>query len=623
MMPVTFYEVRSRDGVLAAIHKRVDRPDGGKDVIWLEPEGKRGLGGRPTSGLPLYGIDRIGDAQQVVLVEGEKAAEALLDLGIPAVGTVTGAAGTPSAEVLAELAGRTVRLWPDNDDAGRRHMGRIAAVLEDVAVVGWVTWPEAPDKGDAADYVVDHDVDDVRALLATATADGPAAERERSERSPALPSPDSLVSPARPETAGSGGDLPSPPALVSHQRYPAPLEPAAFHGLAGEFVQAVEEHTEADPAAILVSLLATVGAMAGPEVHALAGDAEHPARLYVLITGDTSKGRKGTSGAPVVSMARLVDPDFEMASGLSSGEGLIYRVRDPIEKMVQVGRGDKRHPELQVVDPGVDDKRLLVRESEFATVLRVLQRDGNSLSAVMRTAWESDELGTLTKNAPLRATGAHIGVLGHVSKEELLRYLDRTDLANGFINRFLIIAATRQRLLPSGGNVPQGVLDEFAGRVRDVVAWAQRPHRIVRDEEAERMWAGVYESLSAGRPGLLGAATNRAEAQALRLQVVYALLDRSLVITPAHVLASLAVWRYAEASAKWIFGDALGDTVADAILQALRLRREMTRTDISDLLGRHVPRSRIEQALNLLLSDGRVTVRQEKTKGRPREVYRV
>ena len=49
MMPVTFYEVRSRDGVLAAIHKRVDRADGGKDVFWLEPEGKLGLGGRPTS----------------------------------------------------------------------------------------------------------------------------------------------------------------------------------------------------------------------------------------------------------------------------------------------------------------------------------------------------------------------------------------------------------------------------------------------------------------------------------------------------------------------------------------------------------------------------------------------
>ena len=109
MMPTTFYEVRSRDGTLAAIHKRVDRPDGGKNVIWLRPEGAVGLNGTPTSELPLFGIDRIGDDDQVVIVEGEKAALALQGLGIAAVGTVTGAAGTPGATALADLAGRSKR----------------------------------------------------------------------------------------------------------------------------------------------------------------------------------------------------------------------------------------------------------------------------------------------------------------------------------------------------------------------------------------------------------------------------------------------------------------------------------------------------------------------------------
>ena len=610
MMPTTFYEVRSRDGVLAAIHKRIDHPDGGKDVIWLRPEGAVGLNSTPTSELPLFGIDLIADddAALVVIVEGEKAALALQGLGIAAVGTVTGASGTPSAAVLGDLAGRAVLLWADNDEPGRKHMQRIAEALEDIAAVGWVEWPEAPPKGDAADFVVDRTADDARTLLASATDFRAEPGGERSERS---------------ERRETSPDLSSHNSLVSHQRWPAPLPPEAFHGLAGEFVRTVEPYTEADPAAILASLLVTIGALAGPEVHALAGDAEHPARMYVLITGDTSKGRKGTSGAPIHTVASLIDPDFEMASGLSSGEGLIYHVRDTTEKMVQVGRGKDRHPELQVVDPGVEDKRLLVRESEFASVLRVLQRDGNSLSAVMRTAWEAQDLRTLTKNSPLRATGAHVAVLGHVSREELLRYLDRTDLANGFINRFVIIAAKRQRLLPSGGNVPFEVLQGFADRLRDVVAWAQEPRLIVRDDDAERMWAEVYEELSEGRSGLLGAATNRAEAQALRLQVMYALLDCSPVIRQEHLMAALAVWQYADASAKWVFGDALGDTVADEILKALRLRKEMTRTDISDHFGRHVPRHRIEQALDLLLSSERITRSMEQTSGRPRETYRV
>jgi 5S rRNA maturation endonuclease (ribonuclease M5) len=611
MMSTHFDEIRGRDGVVAAIHKRRDLLDGSKRISWLQPDGQAGLDGVRAAELPLFGshlLDTWPVTDPVVVTEGEKAAAALQRLGIAAVGTVTGASGTPSKAVLNDLAGRIVLLWPDSDEAGRKHMRQIAETLDDIAVVAWIEWDEAPDKGDAADFVVDRTAADVRALLASATATPAGSSGERSELS---------------ERSDAGPDLSSLSSLISLQSWPDILAAEAFHGLAGEFVRTVEPYTEADPAAILASLLVTVGAMAGPEVHALAGDAEHPARLYVLITGDTSKGRKGTSGAPIHTVADLVDPDFETAGGLSSGEGLIYHVRDPIEKMVQVGRGKDRHPELQVVDPGVEDKRLLVRESEFASVLRVLQRDGNSLSAVMRTAWEAQELRTLTKNSPLRATGAHVAVLGHVSREELLRYLDRTDLANGFANRFIIVAAKRQRLLPNGGNVPYELLQGFAERLRDVVAWAQQPRLIVRDEAAERMWTEVYEKLSEGRSGLLGAATNRAEAQTLRLQVLYALLDRSPVIGEEHLLAALAVWKYADASAKWVFGDALGDTIADAILETLRLRKEMTRTEISDLFGRHTPRSRIELALNLLLSDGRITRSLEKTTGRPRELYRV
>ena len=66
--------------------------------------------------------------------------------------------------------------------------------------------------------------------------------------------------------------------------------------------------------------------------------------------------------------------DTCLETGLSSGEGLINRVRDPLYKETEDG------PE--VVDPGVSDKRLLVTESEFASPLTVMKRDGNTLSMV-------------------------------------------------------------------------------------------------------------------------------------------------------------------------------------------------------------------------------------------------
>ena len=181
MVTTTFYEVRSRDGALVAIHKRIDLPDGGKHFAWLRPGGTVGLNGTATSELPFYNahlIDTWGPGVPIVVTEGPKAADALMAMGILAVATVTGAAGTPSVAVLRDLEGRIVLLWPDNDEPGRAHMLRIAAQLEPIAAVGWVEWPEAPQKGDAADFVVGRTADDVRALLATATtvpaADAPA-----------------------------------------------------------------------------------------------------------------------------------------------------------------------------------------------------------------------------------------------------------------------------------------------------------------------------------------------------------------------------------------------------------------------------------------------------------------
>ncbi len=412
--------------------------------------------------------------------------------------------------------------------------------------------------------------------------------------------------PARPRVPGRG-----------------PLADEARYGFLGRYVAAVEPWSEADPAAILMQALATIGSIVGPSVHAVAGDAEHPARLNVLTVGPTGKGRKDTAGRPALRLAGLVDRYLNIAEGLSSGEGLIWAVRDPIEKMAPVGRGAERHLEMQLVDEGVSDKRLLVRESEFAQVLRMSQRDGNILSQVVRRAWETGDLRTLTKNEPARATGAHIVITGNITRDELLRYLDRTEVASGFMNRFLPCAARRVKLLPDGEGVPADVLAGLAREVQPVIPWAADRRQLHRDEDASRIWHSVYERLSDGHPGLMGAATSRAEAYVLRLSVAYAILDRSEAIRAPHLMAALAVWQYAVDSARWVFGDATGDPVADAIMAALVARGSMTRTDIGDLFGRHVQRATIERALAGLEAGGRVRCTREMTGGRPSERWHV
>jgi hypothetical protein len=134
------------------------------------------------------------------------------------------------------------------------------------------------------------------------------------------------------------------------------------------------------------------------------------------------------------------------------------------------------------------------------------------------------------------------------------------------------------------------------------------------------LWVERYPKLSEGAPGLLGAVTSRAEAQVLRLACVYALMDTSVTIELEHLKAALAVWDYAEASARYIFGDATGDAVADSIEEMLSGSPEgMTRAEIRDAFGRNKSSERIGAALELLERHERVSKEIEQTGGRPAE----
>jgi hypothetical protein len=408
--------------------------------------------------------------------------------------------------------------------------------------------------------------------------------------------------------------------------WPDPPDQAAYHGLAGDFVRTIAPHTEADPVGILMQLLGLVGTLAGRTPHIRVEADRHGLNEFVVLVGETSKGRKGTSAGHVKRLGQELDPEWYrsgFAGGLSSGEGLIDAVHDPVEELKTIKeRGRPPRQELVVVDPGVADKRLLVFEPEFSRVLRVMLRRENTLSAILRQAWDGDSvLRVMARTSKLRATDAHISLVGHIGRDELLRYLDSTETANGFGNRFAYIAVRRAQVLPFGGRVPPKTLAELVKRFRTILDFVRTiACPFTWSMEAAAQWTIAYPALSEGKLGLFGAIVGRGEAHALRFACQYALLDRSLVIQPAHLRAALALWEYAEASAHAIFGDALGDRTADAILWVLRRTPAgLTRTEISNLFGRHLPASELERALGTLLRAGKAACRSETTGGRPIE----
>ena len=403
------------------------------------------------------------------------------------------------------------------------------------------------------------------------------------------------------------------------------LSPAAMRGLAGEFASLATAHSEADPVAIMLTTLTATGALMGRSQFIRVGDTVHHARLFCALVGDTSRARKGTSLAPVQRIlseaerllrARSTLPfpaglPLKISHGLSSGEGLVAEIRD------------KRDDE----DKGAtEDKRLLVVEGEFGAVLRIFQRQGNTLSTMLRAGWDGSDLGVMTKHNRDKATAPHICILGHITRRELNDLLSATDVWGGLVNRVLWSCVRRHAIVPCPKRIDDQDLARLAAELARVAARAfESPGELRMTNSATDLWVHAYPELTMDRPGLFGAATARAEAQTLRLALTYALLDGADRLEDHHLEAGLAMWRYADDSAQYLFGgldDIDLDPVAQKIMDAIA-RGPKTQTDIADLFSRNLPGHKLQKVLMDLQERGRISAIKRRTTGRPQTVWQM
>src|SRR5262249_53290749 len=128
---------------------------------------------------------------------------------------------------------------------------------------------------------------------------------------------------------------------------PPPTTPEMFPGLVGRLVEESAPHTEAHPAAITAQFLVMVGNLLdrGPQV--MVGETRHGLNENVLLVGPSAIGRKGDAWNMAKVVPTLADPRWSrhcLASGLSSGEGLIHAVRDEIPNP---------NNRAKLLDPGV------------------------------------------------------------------------------------------------------------------------------------------------------------------------------------------------------------------------------------------------------------------------------
>lgn len=317
-------------------------------------------------------------------------------------------------------------------------------------------------------------------------------------------------------------------------RWPT-LESDAMYGLLGEAVMEIAPYTEADPAAILLTLLTLTGISigSGPRIHA--GLEPQPARLQLWIVGESALGRKGSSWGAARTVFLTADEGLmsnRVLSGFGSGEALVDAA----------------------ADEQANDSRLVVLAREGGHLLSIIKRQGDTTSTVLRDAYDTDTLAVRSRAKTSVAKLAHIGLIAHITPADLVGGLTETQIRNGFANRGLFCASRRQQLIPRGKPAPVTV-DRIASVLGDAIRAVRHISMITFEENAGYAWDIAYGCFGQDAPTpLLRDLEARGDMHCLRLAMIFALVDGSKVIERSHLNAALAVWRYCRDSARYVFG---------------------------------------------------------------------
>ncbi|MDP2416199.1 MAG: hypothetical protein U1D25_00685 [Hydrogenophaga sp.] len=343
-----------------------------------------------------------------------------------------------------------------------------------------------------------------------------------------------------------------------HRNAPRAHE-GCLYGLVGDVARtACTANKEVNPFAAALAFMTVLAAGLGRGCYLSVGDDWHHPRLFALHIGRSGRGRKGTSTKLATRIVRVLEERHPSVAfqihngGLSSREGLVMKIHDGYKD----GKTD--------VEP-VHDKRLWILESEFANTLHQTAREGNTLSAALRDAWDGTCIKPAVKTAPVYASHPHINLLGHITPTEMLGMMKAREIGNGFANRFMMIWAEQGALDPFPSYTSKEVIESLADRLADVLRFAkadrfvERDHtRLQLDPEAKTRYATLYRGEFQDRKGgenVTGLLVRRAP-YLLRLAMLFALTDKTTTIGLPHLEAALHWVRYWSESVRFIFASA-------------------------------------------------------------------
>lgn len=479
--------------------------------------------------------------------------------------------GDGNFEAVARMAkarhgGRHILLCGDDDADKPGNPGRTKAEAASRALGLPVAFPDfGPNRPDGAtdfnDLAALAGPEAVRAQIAAALEQTPHQTPQTPHQTPQAECLATSQTPQTPQTPQGLDEI----ELADPNTPPPKPDPAMFYGLVGEVGRIAAQDTEVNPVAASAAFLSFVGANVGRDICFPVGNTFHHARLFTLHVGRSGRGRKGDAKSLVERIQRRLNEVYSgtigghHGGGLSSREGLVMLIHDGYTQ------GKKEIPPIE-------DKRVWIVESEFANVLHQSKRDGNTLSAALRDAWDGSSIKPATKNFAVWASNPHIGIHACITPSELLGLIQSRDLSNGFANRFLIIWAEKTRNLAFPLPTPKEVLNDLVDRTQKIIRFAKGEYpaksdsrRMHFNDDARRFYEEIYlgELTKPDASELLTSLLERQAPYVIRLAMLFAMCDLSLEITRDHLTAALAWARYSRDSVRFIFSTAASAAQAE------------------------------------------------------------
>lgn len=417
---------------------------------------------------------------------------------------------------------------------------------------------------------------------------------------------------------------------------PPKLTDAMLPGLLGEITRACCQNTEAVPSAVAANLLVWFLSHIGRLRYVMIGDDQQWLNNYFLLIGPSGMG-KGVSGKAPARIFKSVQQHLELKfkhafdagkgdglkeypqpnihiGGLSSGEGLGFALDD----------GDNSPVPGRVIT----DKRLLVIESEMVNVLCQMSRQGNTLSAQLRNAYDGVDIRPMTKRDRVSVSDPYICLMGNITPDELLKFDDdKTQSFNGLLNRFLMLWTQPQKLVSRPSGLSNEKIDHFASVIAEhllaarngtfEVHWKKIRAIATPVDISEEAW-GLFDSVYSQLMNFpcskrVVSLIRRHRLHVLLMACALTLFEGMVVVTREVMQAALEWIEFSRKSIVYCYNTHKEQLKAEAchalarkVLYAIALlshkHGSCTRTDIYNFCQRKLRREQLTEALEILIN---------------------